>query len=352
MRRVSFMFHPVEPKRQANSSTSPKVTKEDHDKYMADPEKYHLFRKTIETEVNSFHAFSLKDHPLSQGSRAMFTDLMRQRLAKKPELADQLIPSFAPGCRRLTPGPGFLEALTEDNVEFITDTIRSIDATGLVLDSGRKVDVDVIVCATGFNAVGAPPYPIVGLEGKTIQDRYKPVSEAYLSVAIDGFPNLFTMLGPNSGVASGSLTKIIESLGDYIIKCVRKMQKEDIAAMHVKPIRVRNWNDSVTAYFKRTVFLDECNSWYKRGDRVLAIWPGSTVHAIETLRSPRWEDFEYLYSDEKTKENPLAWVGNGWSETQLEGHDVAYYIEPEFVDFPEAPFPEKTKRWAKVAFSH
>jgi hypothetical protein len=48
-------------------------------------------------------------------------------------------------------------------------------------------------------------------------------------------PNFFTMLGPNSGVASGSLTKIIESAGDYIIKCIRKLQKDDIGAMHISP---------------------------------------------------------------------------------------------------------------------
>ena len=70
---------------------------------------------------------------------------MRARLANKPELADFLIPSFAPGCRRLTPGPGFLEALTEDNVEPITTPIRKVTSTGIMLADGREVELDVLV---------------------------------------------------------------------------------------------------------------------------------------------------------------------------------------------------------------
>lgn len=91
----------------------------------------------------------------------MFTQLMRERLAKKPEILDKILPDFAPGCRRLTPGPGFLEALTEDNVDFISKQIQNIVPEGVVLEDGALVEVDVLVCATGFNAASAPPFPIV-----------------------------------------------------------------------------------------------------------------------------------------------------------------------------------------------
>lgn len=81
------------------------------------------------------------------------------------------------------------------------------------------------------------------MNGISLQERFDPYPEAYLSTAIDGFPNWFNILGPNAGVGSGSLTKIIESIADYVLKCVRKMQKEGIGAMHVKQERLRDFCD-------------------------------------------------------------------------------------------------------------
>ena len=324
-----------------------------------DDEKYHDFRKIIESDVNSVHNISLRGSAFAEGARQMFTDLMNTRLKKRPELAKFLIPSFSVGCRRLTPGPGFLEALCEDNVESITTPIKKITPKGVELSNGKHVDLDVLVCATGFNP-NAMPFPVIGMGKENLQDRFKPYPEAYLSLAVDKYPNFMIMLGPNSGVGSGSLTKILETLGDYIIKAIRKIQKEDIKALHVKPARVRDWSAHVDAYFPRTVYLDDCQSWYRsergRGTRIVGLWPGSTLHAIETLRSPRWEDYEYGYEeegDDPLKANRLRWLGNGWSELQLkEGGDMSYYIEDEFVDVPSAPLPEKTPKWNHVSFSY
>jgi hypothetical protein len=161
------------------------------------------------------------------------------------------------------------------------------------------------------------------------------------------------VLGPNSGVASGSLTKIIEAAGDYILKCIRKLQKEDIKSMQISPRAIRSWVRHVEDYFTRTVFLDDCQTWYRRDNRIIGLWPGSTVHAIEAMRSPRWEDFEYEYDQEASGDRLLKWLGSGWSELQLrEGGDISYYIEPEYVDVPSAPFPEKTAKWNMISFSH
>ena len=334
------------------------VTEEEKEKFQADPQGYHKFRKTIETDGNAVHAISIRDSEFAEGARKLFTETMHQRLAKRPELADKLIPGFAVGCRRLTPGPGYLEALTEDNVDFISTGIRRITPTGVELEDGRLVELDVLVCATGFN-IGAPPFSVVGMDQQTLQDRFKPYPEAYLSIAVDKFPNFFIGLGPNSGVGSGSLTKILESIGDYHIKCIRKLQREDIRAMHVKRSRLKDFSAYIDSYFQKTVYMDECKSWYRseggRGSRIVGLWPGSTLHAVETLRSPRWEDYEYIYDegeeDDPIRANRLRWLGNGWSSIQLDGGDMSYYIEPEFVDFPPSPLPEKSKKWTTLSFA-
>jgi hypothetical protein len=71
--------------------------------------------------------------------------------------------------------------------------------------------------------------------------------------------------------------------------------------------------------------MDVCNSWYRseggRGDRITVLWPGSTLHALETFRAPRWEDFDF----ESIDENRLRWLGNGWSVTQMGEGDPAWY---------------------------
>jgi len=277
---------------------------------------------------------------------------MRERLKKKPEIADFILPSFAVGCRRLTPGPGYLEALVEDNVDFVSDQISEILPEGVVLETGRKIEIDALVCATGFNASSPPPFEVYGKNGKSLQERFTPHRETYLTMTVDGFPNFFMMLGPNSAIGSGSLTMMIETEGDYINKCIRKLQKEDYLSMMPKSERVKDFMDYTNEYFKNTVYMDECNSWYRsdggKGDRITGLWPGSTLHCLEALRAPRWEDFDFETKDE----NRLRWLGNGWSVTQLDGGDPAWYLVPSLQNVPVAGKPEDDEEFKRRPFSH
>ncbi|KAF2844353.1 FAD/NAD(P)-binding domain-containing protein [Plenodomus tracheiphilus IPT5] len=327
-------------------------TPEERRRFLENPEVYHAFRKTIESEGNAMYPATLEGSPMSIGARKHFTEIMQTRLAKKPGLAEFLIPSFPPGCRRLTPGPGFLESLTEDNVQVITTHISKVLPSGVELTDGKVVHLDVLVCATGYGFASAPEYPFIGSKGLDLKERYRGYPEAYFGLAIDGFPNYFTILGPNSAVGSGSATKILECQGDYIVKCIRKLQKEDIGSMEISSRAVRDWIRHVNGYSKRTVFMGDCKSWYKKNDRNIGIWPGSTCHAIETLRSPRWEDFIYTFADDSPSHNRLGWLGNGMTDIEQKGGDNSWYIEPENLDFPASPFPEDTEKWKKVPFTH
>jgi hypothetical protein len=289
---------------------------------------------------------------------------MKKRLETKPEIFEALIPSFSPGCRRLTPGPGYLESLTEPNVSFITSPITHISESAIHTKDGNSHQIDALVCATGFKAGAPPPFRLTGASGLPLSDKWKDRPTTYMSHSIAGFPNMFTMLGPNSAIGSGSLTKMIETVGDYIFKCVRKIQKDNLAAMVVKQAREDDFTEYADAYFEGTVFAEECRSWYKNKGtgEVVGLWPGSTLHCIEAMRSPRWEDYEYTYIDELEaresdklggkRTNRLAWLGNGWSVNQLEERDLAWYLYPEFVDKPSAPHPEKNEEFRVRAFSY
>lgn len=348
-------------------------------KFHSDPEYYQKFRLAIEEDGASIHGVTMSNHPLQKGAKEMFTKNMKKILKNAPHIFNALLPSFSPGCRRLTPGPGYLEALTQPNVSFITSPITRISESAIHTSDGGVHEIDVLVCATGFHASAPPPFPVRGQNNTTMTQKWENRATTYLSHSISSFPNHFLFLGPNSAIGSGSLTMMIESLGDYVIKAIRKIQKDNIKAMVVKRDREEDFTEYVDAYFKGTVFVEDCRSWYrnKASGEVVGLWPGSMQHFVEVMRSPRWEDFEYVYFGEDEVEgeederadspiegmrmverkrrkrvNRLAWLGNGWSVNQLEMRDLAWYLYPEYVDVPCAPFPEEKEALKVRAFSY
>ncbi|KAI5371083.1 Putative flavin monooxygenase, FAD/NAD(P)-binding domain superfamily [Septoria linicola] len=337
------------------------ISQEQIAQFEADPEAWFEFRTKIEADANNIHALTLKGSEMQVAAQKMFEETMRSRLAKEPEYYDRIKPEFSPGCRRLTPGPGFLEALVEDNVAFISDKISHMEQNGVVTEDGKLHEIDVLVCATGFYASAAPPFPVVGLNGRTLQEHWHDRATNYLSLATDALPNHFFMLGPNGAIAEGSLTMMIESTGDYIVKALRKLQKDNLKSLVIKPRLVRDFTRYCDAYFSGTVFKDSCNSWYRKNGQglpsphVTGLWPGSTLHCIEALRSPRWEDYEYEYWEEENgaEVNLMGWLGNGWAVNQLREEvrdvDLAFYLYPEFQErdlgVPEAPRPEENEHY-------
>ncbi|KAJ7724253.1 FAD/NAD-binding domain-containing protein [Mycena metata] len=320
----------------------------------SDPAYYKEFRRDLESQLNSIHVVTLRGHPVQEGGRAAFKEEMLRRLASKPEIAEHLIPDFAIGCRRLTPGPGYLEALCQDNVDFIPTEIKQITPTGIETVDGKFNELDVIVCATGFDTSYQLGFPVIGRGGVKLSDKYKPHPKLYLSIALDGFPNWFQSLGPNSAVGSGSLLILIERQVDYAVQATLKLQREHLKSMEVKPEAVEDWDVYLEHHFSKvkpfnffnnirtnpigfqTVFSERCRSWYKQGKeegRVVALWPGSCLHAARALEHPRWEDYNYEPLNGHT--NRFFWAGNGTTVAEeTPGADRAWYLSE--VDYPPA----------------
>ncbi|AEO65458.1 uncharacterized protein THITE_2112471 [Thermothielavioides terrestris NRRL 8126] len=323
---------------------------EQRQKLAANPDELFKVRKVFETGGNIIHDSTIRGTPMQIAFQESFRESMQVKLATRPDLLALLIPAFAPGCRRLTPGKGFLESLLEPNVTVVSSPIAQITPTGVetkTTDATAHHPLDVLVCATGFHVSSPPPFPLLGLNRLPLSARWHKRAESYLSLAVDGFPNLLMLFGPNSAIGSGSLTKILEAEADYILAAVRKLQKEDYASMAPRRARVRDFMAYVDGYFKRTVYTDQCRSWYTRDGKVVGLWPGSTLHALETLRNPRWEDWEYE-SLEGEGGNALRWLGNGNSEPG----DPSWYINPDEVEVPVEGRPEDNKRYRARPWSY
>ncbi|TFK83063.1 FAD/NAD-P-binding domain-containing protein [Polyporus arcularius HHB13444] len=314
-------------------------TEEERERFRTDPEFYKKFRYTLETEINSLHSSTLQGTPMQEMGRELFRKNMEKKLAKKPEILKTLLPDFPVACRRLTPGPGYLEALCEDNVDFVSTPIKRFTEKGIELADGTQHDLDVVFCATGYDTSFQMPFDIIGRNGVKLNDKWNPHPVHYLSVCVEDFPNMFMSLGPNSGVGSGSLLALIEFEILYACQAVAKMQRERLKSMEIKAEAQRDYDQYLENYFPKSVYAAKCRSWYKAGKeegRIVGLWPGSTLHALKSLEHPRWEDYNYEPLD--PVENRMYWLGDGqtYAEKTLTG-DRAWYLAEEYIDRPPVP---------------
>lgn len=326
--------------------------KEEIETWKSNPELYVQYRKALEVGMQGGFAVTHTGSKEHEAAWAQFKQDMQKRLEKKKEIADHLIPDFPPLCKRLTPGPGYLEALVSDNVNVIHDNISHVDATGIVTSDGVHRPVDAIVCATGFDTSFQGRFPIYGRGGINLQDRYRTRPETYLSLAVDGFPNFFQSLGPNAGLGNGNLLIIIEAISLYVGQVLEKLSKGNIRTLEPKRKQVENFTKYCEAFFKRTVFSAECGSWYKssppgatpeerKKGRITALWPGSSIHAVRTLEKVRFEDYDMTTYDD----NEFGWFGNGWAVAERTGdaEGLSWYLNN--TTFTHDPLiPEKSLR--------
>lgn len=123
------------------------------------PDAYLKYRQEIEQIMNAKPEILFKDTDAQKAFFQLNDESMKTKLATKPHIYESLRPNFSPFCRRLTPGPGYLEALIEDNVDFIGCGIDTIVETGIKANDGKVREVDVIICATGYNTQALPSPP-------------------------------------------------------------------------------------------------------------------------------------------------------------------------------------------------
>ncbi|KAI0512941.1 hypothetical protein F5B22DRAFT_280782 [Xylaria bambusicola] len=281
------------------------------------------YRKTIENGLNGSFGLFLKNHKIQQDTQTYVNGQMVEKI-RDENLISKLTPKFSLGCRRLTPGVNYLESLTMPNVEVVCGEIKEITERGCLCDDGKEYAVDILICATGFDTSFRPRFPIVSHTGENLQDKWATDPQSYLGVAVAGFPNYMTVLGPNSPVGNGPVLYGVEAQADWICRFVDQYQTTNMKMFMPKEEAVQDFVQYKNHFMKQTVWVDDCHSWYKnRGNgQVTALWPGSTLHYVEACKNLRLDDFDISYSG-----NRFAWLGNGYSQTELdETADWAYYI--------------------------
>ncbi|KAI5863384.1 FAD/NAD(P)-binding domain-containing protein [Durotheca rogersii] len=305
-----------------------------------DPNEYVKYRKVAESKYWRGFSSWLKGSELNEKSRQEFIKIVEKRLAKKPELAASVIPDFSPHCRRLTPGPGYFEALTEDNVDYVQTPIRRFTETGIETADGRHREVDAVFCATGANVDMVPPFSIWA-GGKDLTQLWRQGGEygfpyTYLGVATPGFPNLGFIHGPHGSGRSGTVPHSVEVQVAFFAKLLRKLGREGIRSLQPSRRAADDFVQYADAFFRTTVLSENCSSWYnsgRPGSRIHGLWPGSSTQLTIIYRDPRWEDWEYEYLPGTG--NRFAWYfGLGGTRKEQDPNvDITPYIrDPATID--------------------
>lgn len=220
-----------------------------------------------------------------------------KRQVRDPALRRALTPHYAIGCKRLLLSDDYYPAMTQPNVSLVTSAIERVVPQGIVTADGRTHEVDVIVLATGFRATDWLLAPVIrGRGGVSLADAWAGSPKAYMGTTVAGFPNLFTLLGPNTGLGHSSVLMMAEAQIAHAIEVLALTTQrgarsaEPTAEAQAQFVRWMNESLATTVWNR-----GGCTSWYlDRTGRNSALWPFGVGKFRQTVRRVRAKD--YLFS--------------------------------------------------------
>lgn len=224
---------------------------------------------------------------------------MRRQYADRPDLLEKVIPQYPPSAKRMLRDNGvWARALKSPQTEVISTGVDSFTPTEIVTGDGRHLEVDVVIYATGFRPSDyLDPLQIVGRNGVEIHDYWGGDAKGFAGITVPGFPNLFMLLGPNTGgVVAGGLHFMIERAAEYTVDAIHQLLKTGHKALDLKQ----------EALDEHIAWVDEGNqqmawgqpyvkTWYKnKFNRVSQVWPFQTTEYWRITEAVDTDDYEFL----------------------------------------------------------
>lgn len=213
---------------------------------------------------------------------------------KDPWLRRQLTPDFRPGCKRMLVSSDYYPALQRDNCKLIDWPIATLSPVGIRTSDGIEHHLDCIVFATGYDVhLTGPPFPVAGLGGRALATEWAGGAQAYKSINVHGYPNLFVMTGPNSGPGHNSLLVYIEGQLDYAVRGITTILNEDLRYLDVREEVQRRHNEGIQRRLTKTTWMSGCRSWYLTKDGFNgSMYPGFATQYLRQMKDFRYEDYQ------------------------------------------------------------
>jgi cation diffusion facilitator CzcD-associated flavoprotein CzcO len=253
--------------------------------YRLFPPAQRLTRALVYWSRELFVPFLMHPRAGSLPERVALRHLHRQ--VSDPELRLKLTPGYRLGCKRVLISNDYYPALQHPNVEVVTDSIRAIGPHTIVTADGTEREIDTIILGTGFHVTDMPVAEWVrGREGRTLAEKWQGSPQAFLGSTIAGFPNLFLLVGPNTGLGHNSIVFMIESQLNYLIDCLRFMDRRGMDVIEVRENVQRSFNEDLQRGLRGSVWTSGgCMSWYiDENGRNATVWPGFTWRFRRRLR--------------------------------------------------------------------
>jgi len=264
-----------------------------------------LIYATRESQVVGLAKLPALMKPLQKAAEMHIAQQIGDRALRK-----KVTPNWRIGCKRMLISNGWYPALQRDNVELVTDGIAEVRSDSVVAKDGTVREVDAIIVATGFHVTDSPAYDtIVGAEGRTLSETFREHGmQGYKGAAVAGFPNMFFLVGPNTGLGHTSMVYMIESQLNYVLDAIATIAQDDLATVEVRREVQDSYNSTLQRKLKPTVWMTGgCASWYldEHGNNT-TLWPGFTFAFRKMTR--RFDADAYRTSTRA--ENPAAQESN------------------------------------------
>lgn len=240
---------------------------------------------------------------LELASRRMLT-----KQVKDPVLRKQLTPDYKIGCKRILLTNDYYPALQRPDVDLVTSPIAEFTKTGLTTADGKSHEADVVILATGFSTDNrCATEHIVGRDGMTIQEAWRDGMSAHLGTTVSGFPNMFMLMGPNSGGGAQSILFVIEAQLHYVVECLRMMRTRRATRLEVRAEVQRAFNSRLHRRLAGSVWNSGgCHSWFlDHTGQNRQSWPGTGTSYWRATRRPDPQAFSLTSSARK---RPLRMV--------------------------------------------
>jgi 4-hydroxyacetophenone monooxygenase len=248
---------------------------------------------------------------VNDSHRNFFTDYVVDELGDRQDLLEKVLPDYPPYGKRMLLDNGWYRALRRSNVTLIAEHLAEIRGRKLIASGGEEHEADILVLATGFKAVEyLASMEVVGSKGRVLREFWgEQDARAYLGATVPGFPNFFTLLGPNVGLGhGGSIISVVELQVDYILSILERLFDQGAASVEVRPDVYESYNARVDAAHQNMVWTHPgTDNWYRNSQgRVVVITPWRNDHFWRMTRQADPDEYVFETCHQSYKTDVLA----------------------------------------------
>ena len=264
------------------------------------PEQQDLFERdpdeALKVRDAAFQAYEAANFGADSEMTKGLTDMAREYLARKvpdPDLRAKLTPAYPVGCKRPLQSRAWFPTFARPNVMLETSPIAEFTENGLRTADGIEHEVDTVIYGTGFHAADyLRSLDVYGTGGCRLRDDWRDGAEAYLGTVVPGYPNLFTLYGPNTNGVT-SIIYILEAQAEFVRRILDQMADAGAGAVDIK----RDIHDAFNAEIQRamegTVWLANCNNYYRHPNgKVVTQFPYSGTAFVEMVARVQLDEFD------------------------------------------------------------